>query len=361
MLRILPRYMLAQFFPPFLFGLALFSGVLLLDKVFDLVDLLVNKGVSFQISLRIFFLFLPTVLTLTVPMAMLLACLLTFGRLSEEQELTALRASGLSYRQILWPPLVLAAALSALMVPFNSTLAPRAMSSFRALYHKIVTTDPLIKIEPRQFLSLRDVRLYADEVSADRKSLKNVLIYQLSAEHWQRIFARRGTARIDQNAMTLNLERGQMERISYADPLDVWHIQFKDYSMSIPFGGGASARDQSWREMSVGRLRKEIEARRRDRVSSGPAEAEMHLRFAIAFAPLALALLGIPLGITMERGGRGVGFGASLAVVFFYYLLLILGLNLAEKDALPAAPALWLANLFMVGAGAFLYRRRMRA
>src|SRR5687767_3496485 len=101
MFRILPRYMLAQFFPPFLFGLALFSGVLLLDKLFDLVDLLVNKGVSFQLSLRIFILFLPTVLTLTVPMAMLLACLLTFGRLSEEQELTAMRASGLSYRQIL--------------------------------------------------------------------------------------------------------------------------------------------------------------------------------------------------------------------------------------------------------------------
>lgn len=357
---IIARYLLAQFFPPFLFGLSLFSGVLLLDKLFDLVDLLVNKGVSLQLSLRIFFLFLPTVLTLTVPMAMLLACLLTFGRLSEEHEITAMRASGMSFGQILWPPLAVGLLLSALMVPFNSALAPKAMSSFRALYHKIATTDPLIKIEPRQFLALRNMRLYADEVSTDRKSLKNVVIYQLSPQHWQRIYARRGTAKVEQNAMTLKLEQGQMERISYENPKDIWHIQFNDYAMSVPFGGAESARDQSWREMSVRRLKEEIKARRESRMTSGPAEAELHLRFAIAFSPLALALLGIPLGITLERGGRGVGFGASLAVVFLYYLLLILGLNLAEKDALPAAPALWLANAFMAGAGLVLYRRRLR-
>ncbi len=86
----------------------------------------------------------------------------------------------------------------------------------------------------------------------------------------------------------------------------------------------------------------------------------MHLRFAIAASPLALALLGIPLGIALEKGGRGVGFGASIGVLFLYYLLLIFGLNLAEKDALPALPALWLPNLFMGAVGFILYHRRLK-
>lgn len=357
---ILARYLLSQFSPPFLFGLSLFSGVLLLDKIFDLIDLLVNKGVPFLICVKFFLFFLPTVLTLTIPMAVLLACLLTFGRLSEDHEITALKASGLSFRQILWPPLVISLVLSAALVPFNATLAPKAMNAFRSLYHTIVTADPLIKIEPRQFIAIQNVRLYVREVDKGRDSLKDVLLYQISPDHWQRVFAKRGTARIENDRLSLHLQDGQMERLARQNPLDFFHMDFKDYTFSVAFAKPDSARDQSWREMSVARLKKEIASRRQTGVSSGPAKAELNLRFAIAFSPLAMALLGIPLGITLERGGRGVGFGASIGVLFFYYLLLILGLNLAEKDAMPALPALWLANVFTSAIGIFLYRRRLR-
>ncbi|HMU95571.1 MAG TPA: LptF/LptG family permease, partial [Elusimicrobiota bacterium] len=119
---ILARYLTGQFLPPFFFGLSIFSGVLLLDKLFDLLDLLINKGVSLWTSAQIFFLFFPTILSLSVPMALLLACLLTFGRLSEDNEILALRASGLSFRQILWPPLAVAGLVSLALLPFNTHL-----------------------------------------------------------------------------------------------------------------------------------------------------------------------------------------------------------------------------------------------
>lgn len=357
---ILARYLLKQFFPPFLFGLALFSGVLLLDRVFDLVDLLVNKGVSLGVSARMFLLFLPTVLTLTIPMSMLLACLLTFGRLSEDNEITALRASGLSFGQMLWPPLVIALLLSAAMAPFNAVLAPRAMNAFRSLYHAIITADPLVKIEPRRFITLQNVRLYARETDPAQAALKDVTLYNISSDRWQRIYARRGVAQVDARSLVLRLEQGQLEQFSWENPLDVLHLKFKDYTLAVPFGGEAGGRDRSWRELSVAQLREEIRRRKADGLSPGPVSAEMHLRFAIAASPLALALLGIPLGIALEKGGRGVGFGASIGVLFLYYLLLIFGLNLAEKDALPALPALWLPNLFMGAVGLILYHRRLR-
>jgi lipopolysaccharide export system permease protein len=208
---ILARYLLAQFIPPFLFGLSLFSGVLLLDKIFDLIDLLINKGVPLALSAKIFMLFLPTVLSLSVPMSVLLACLLTFGRLSEDNEILALRSSGLSFRQILWPPLLFAALVAAALVPFNTQLAPRAMGQFRSIHHQIVKMDPL-QIEAKQFVSLRNIRLYAGEVNRDRKLLKEVWLYRLFPDYTERVYAPNGKWDSDDRQLSLTLLNGQIER-----------------------------------------------------------------------------------------------------------------------------------------------------
>jgi lipopolysaccharide export system permease protein len=353
---ILARYLLVQLAGPFLFGLSLFSGVLMLDKLFDVIDLLVNKGVSMALSARIFVLFFPTVLSLSAPMSLLLACLLTFGRLSEDSEITALRASGLSFRQILWPPLAWAAVLCAVMLPFNTTWAPRSVAAFRSLYFAIANQDPLVKIEPGQFIPLRDIRLYAERVDRENSLLENVWIYQRRDGRTQRIFARSGAARADAKLFTLNLRDGQLERMDAAVPGDMLHVRFKHYTLQVPFVDPADDRSRSWRERTSGELRRAV---REGGPAAAEARAEYHLRVAISFAPLALSLLGMSLGMTLERGGRGVGFGAAVGVLFVYYLLLILGLNLAEKGSLPAFPALWMANGTALLAGAVLYRRRM--
>jgi lipopolysaccharide export system permease protein len=356
---ILARYILSQLFAPLSFGLLVFSGVLLLNKVFDLIDLLVNKGVSFTTSAKMFLLFLPTVLSLTLPMSVLLACLLTFGRLSEDNEITALRASGRSFVQILWPPALVAAVLSIALIPFNTVLVPKSMSAFRSLYHSIVKSDPLIKLEPGRFIGIQNIRLFAKEVSSDNETMTDVFLYQFFKGGWQRIYAKRGTAQADEKRLFLNLEKGQLERLSSEDPETFLHAQFSAYTLSVPFVNPDSNRGRSWREMNLAELTNEIRIRQSSGVSPAPVKAELHLRFAIAFSPLALAMLGIPLGVALEKGGRGVGFGASLGIVFFYYLFLILGLTLAEKGLLPPGPALWTANAISGALGVFLYRRRL--
>jgi len=356
---ILARYLTGQFLPPFFFGLTIFSGVLLLDKLFDLIDLLINKGVSLGVSAQIFFLFFPTILSLSVPMSLLLACLLTFGKLSEDNEILALRASGLSFTQILWPPLAVAALISLALLPFNTRLAPAAMNRFRALYHRIASTDPLIQIEPRRFFNVQNARLYAAEVSDDRRSLTNVWIYRLFADRSERVFARQGTAEVTNQRLSLQLEDGQIERFSGIDRSDFTHINFRHYTVNIPFQGPLNSRDRAWREIGTAELRKEIARRAQQKKPTGDIEAELHLRFSMGFAPLALTLIGIPLGMTLERGGRGVGFGAAMGVLFVYYLLLVMGLNVAERGKWPALPALWIANVVAASIGIVLFKRRL--
>lgn len=356
---ILARYLTGQFLPPFFLGLSIFSGVLLLDKLFDLIDLLINKGVPLWTSAKMLGLFFPTILSLSVPMSLLLACLLTFGRLSEDNEILALRASGLSFRQIFWPPLALAAAVSFLLIPFNTHLTPSAMNEFRSLYHRIATTDPLIQIEPRRFLRVQNVRLFATEVSKDRHQLSGVWIQRLFSGYSQRIYAEKGTAEVTNRRLSLRLEAGQIERFPRGNGTEFSHVDFERYTVNVPFQGALNARDRGWREYTTPGLRKEILRREKRRQSASDLEAELHLRYALAFAPLALALVGVPLGLTLERGGRGVGFGASLGVLFVYYLLLVMGLNVAEKGKWPALPALWTANAAALAVGAALFRRRI--
>src|SRR5579872_1170327 len=118
-MKILSRYILKEFLANLALGLLIFTFVLLLDHLFELVDLLVNKGVGLGLTLELLFLLLPSSLSLTLPMSTLLATLLTFGRLSENNEITAVRASGLSAWSYVRMPLATALCAVAFLIPFN--------------------------------------------------------------------------------------------------------------------------------------------------------------------------------------------------------------------------------------------------
>lgn len=355
---IIGRYILKNLWGPFQFGMALFSGVLLLDKIFELLDLLINRGANVSTTLKIFALFLPTVITLAAPMATLLACLITFGGLSENNEILALRASGFSWARIFGPPLAAAAFLSLLLLPFNTRLAPKAFRSFRNLFHTLVTAEPLKIFEPRHLLIVQNMRVYAEDTAANGQLLKRVWILQSQPPALQRIVAEQGVARLDRNQLHLRLENGQMQRWTEQAPGDIHIAHFDTYTLNLDLPQKPRERSLSWREFSMKDLRRDISRRRKEELPVGEPLAEYYLRFAVSFAPLSFALLGLPLGNVLQKSGRGVGFGAAAGVIFFYYLFLILGMNLAEREAGPAWLLLWLGNGFTAGVGLILLLRQ---
>jgi lipopolysaccharide export system permease protein len=358
----LALYFFRQFLPPFFFGSVLFMFVLLLDKLFDIIDLVFNKGVSFLVVAQMFGLFIPTVLPLTFPMAMLLACLVTFGRLSEENELSAVRAAGISLTRVLWLPFVFAALVSLMMVPFNTRVAPWANRAFRAIYEKVVSADPLISVEARRFFSIKNIKMYAESVDKKNGRLKDLFVYQLSRDGSpaERIFARRGTIDPSKEEFRLILEDGQMQRYDKSVPAHVLHTRFDAYTITVPLAKDASAASTRFRNISTSELRKLITDMRSKGLDVHPLEAESSLRYAIAFAPLALGFVGIPLATVLRRGGRSFSFGVAIIVIFIYYTLLILGLTLAERGIAPSGAALWTGNLVCFATGGVLIARLAR-
>lgn len=358
---ILEQYVLTAFFQPLAFGVVVFSFVLILDKLFDMADLILNRGASTVMVLKMFTIFVPTILPLTIPMAFLLATLVTYGRFAQDGEITAIRASGLSLWRISWPILAFAAVVSALLVPFNRDLTPRAHAYFRKMFSQMAVSDPLLQLEPRRFFEIQDLRLYAHGVDRVHRRMDHVIVYRMKTAGLppDRIFAQAGVYERSQGSFRLNLKNGQFERYDAQDPGKLLHARFQTYSIEVPLDTGAADSSIDIHDMTSNELSRTLKGGQSPRGLIHELESELELRHAIALAPFALAILGIPIGMVLEKGGKTMGFGATAAVLFGYYLALVLGLSLASRGKCPAVVSVWMANLLCVGLGVVLFRRML--
>jgi lipopolysaccharide export system permease protein len=359
----LALYFFRQFIPSFFFGFVLFLFVLLLDRLFDIIDLVFNKGVPFFTVAHLFGLFIPTAFPLTLPMACLLACLMTFGRLSEENELTAVRAAGVSLWKALWVPPLFALLISMMMIPFNTRVAPWANRGFRAIYEKIANADPLISIEPKKFFAIKNIKLFSNHVDKKSQQLNDVFIYQSpekKGELPQRIFAHTGVLKADPDAYRLALTDGQLQKYDALFPQNIIHTSFHRYEIVLPIEPEKAGQSTRYRNFSSKEITDMINEMKKQGLPPYPLQAERSLRIAIAFAPIALSFVGIPLATTLKRGGKGFGFGVAIVVIFIYYTLLIFGLTMAEQGRIQSDLSLWMGNLTCLVAGAILIRRALK-
>jgi lipopolysaccharide export system permease protein len=358
---ILERYVLSEFLQPLAFGVVVFSFVLVLDKIFDMADLILNRGASTVMVFKMFAIFVPTILPLTIPMAFLLATLVTYGRFAQDGEITAVRASGLSLWRISWPILALAAAVSATLLPFNRDVTPRAHAYFREMFSQMAESDPLLQLEPRRFFEVQDLRLYAHGVDRVHQRMDHVIVYRMRTAGLppDRIFSRVGIYERAKGSFKLNLEDGQFERYDAQDPGKLLHARFQTYRIDVPLGAGPANSSIDIHDMTSNELSKTLRGGQAQSGLIHELESEIELRHAIALAPLALGILGIPIGMALERGGKTMGFGATAAVLFGYYLALVLGLSLAERGKCPAEMSVWMANLLCMGGGVVLFRRML--
>jgi len=366
MTKIIHRYILREIIPTILLGLSLFTFILILDKIFDLVNLYLKHGVSFLTILRLLGMILPSIFSLTVPMAILMGCLLSFGRLSEDGEITALRAAGQPLLHVIWPVLWLSLAVSALLVVLNSTVTPLSHRSFKTLYREILTANPLSRLEERTFMKLPGYMLYIKHVDQDTGRLHGVHIYKLTSDSPpDQIIARKGKAVLTQDrGMTLILSNGSIQQHDGSDTSKTTFTAFKQYSIRIPFKMDApdstAHTATSLRSMTTGELRALMADYSSKKLPTHFIQTEYHLRIIMAFTPLVFAVIGLALGIRVEKGGKAVTLGLSLLILFVYYLLLIGAISFGEKGIVPPAAALWMPNLLTGGTGLLLLGRVLK-
>jgi lipopolysaccharide export system permease protein len=352
-------YILKETLPIFFIGLLTFTVILLMDKILKLIELIVNRGVSFsKISMLLLFIS-PSFLIFTIPMAVLLGTLLSFGRLSGDSEITAFKASGVSLYQLFLPISI----LSVIAYLFTSFLVfyglPWGNRGFMATIYLIAQSKADIEIKERVFNDVFDgLVVYVDKVPIQGKRIEGVLIYdERDKEKVNTIFAKEGFLNSDPKSheVVLRLLNGDIHRFETKTKV-YQRMKFDTYDLKLELGKtfAALGRKLKEHEMSIDEIKEKIKKMKIKGEDTTGQEVELHKRYAIPFACIVFGLIGVPLGIQPRRSARSYGFILGIFILMTYYISLTASEILAIKKTIPAFLAGWAPNFLFCGLGVYL-------
>jgi lipopolysaccharide export system permease protein len=355
------RYLLKELLPSFFLGLVGFTFILLTGRILQLTELFVNKGIPLTYILKLLYFLLPSFFVLTIPMATLLSVLLTFNRLSSDNEITALKASGVSLYQM--TPAVWVLALSTTLITTLLSLysLPQANQSSRSLLYQMASSKAHAGLRERVFNDdFEGLVLYVERVIPRTFQWENVFISDSrNAAEVHTIIAHQGMVLSDPELLTvtLRLRNGAIHKLG-DEPDAYQRMDFNTYDLhlSLKTGWKDKKNEKHPADMSLSELGKAIQALRLKKADVKPQMIKIHEKFSIPFACLVFGIIGIPLGLQSRssRGGKSIGFAWSIGVLLVYYLLTNAGTSLAERGVLLLEVGMWAANAIFLGLGIYL-------
>lgn len=364
-MKILDRYLVREMLVPFVLGLAIFTSILLIVRILKLVELVVNRGVPLGQMVEVFSYILPAFLEVTVPMALLLAILVAFGRLSSDSEIIALRAAGVSLYRLLAPVAVFAVGVALLTLWLSLVARPWGNSHLRMGLYEIVKTRAAAGIKPKVFNDeFKNLVIYVERIRPASDLLEGILISDMrDASIQNTVYAERGRLVTNEarHTLTLRLENGGI----YSTGKDNGYqdTRFETYDITLDLNAALAQlhdRDKDASEMTLTELRTVIATKDAAGQPAFLERVELQRKFSIPFACLVFAALGVPLGIQPSRSVHSRGFSLSLALIFLYYMLLTFGQNLGERGAVPAFVAVWTPNIVLAAVATVLISRAAR-
>ena len=356
-MKIIDRYILKEMASAFFIGIGAFTVVLLLDKIIRLTEMIVTRGIGLLVALRLFLFLLPSFLILTIPMALLLATLTTFGRMASDREITALKTSGVSLYRLLFPPLLFATAAFVLNLFLSIYLLPWGYHAFKNLLFQIARSQVSMALREGVFSSnFGDFVIYVRDIKREGSTLEGILLSDSREKgSFKVIMARKGEVVSDPEGMKtiLRLSDGSIHLTYPKDPGMYRELAFAQYELVIDFGRLSEnplGRRKEDREMTFSELLSKIRVKRQ--VELHPHYVtEFHRKFSIPFSSFLFILIGTPLGIHVRKSGRFSGFSLSIALALSYYLIYILGETLGDKAVVSPALAVWIPNILLGGVG----------
>jgi lipopolysaccharide export system permease protein len=375
-IKILHLYLIKEFLSPFVFGLFVCSTLLLISLVFEMIDWLISKGASFFSVLKMFIFYLPDILSYAIPMAVLLGVLIAYGRLSSDNEITIMKSSGLNYKTLTIPIIILVCAISLFLVYFNHLLAPQINFNRRTLMQELATKRPLLKFAEKSMKSIGNYNLYANKVRSKDNALFGVSIYKFEDKDnndknndkiitmpqkdkgaW-RIAAPFAEIKTCKNCVQLTLHNGYWQKAHPSNINTMAHTTFKTYVFSIPTKDIVKDDKIRMSAIKTPDLIKTIKRCRKQNIPALPYERDLWFRWAVSFAPLAFVIIALPMGIMIGRGGKVTSWVISIGVTATYYALLIISYSLCEK--IPPRIIMWLPNFVIATAGIYLFIKMVK-
>ena len=347
-MRILRNYILKECSVPFAMCLGVLTFVFLLGYLPQLANKVINQGVDLW-SITLAFLYnIPVLLGYTLPVAALATVILTFGRFSSDNEIIAIRASGISLRSLLAPLIAMGIILSLTMLILNDRVIPNAYEAQREVLQQAGAKNPSALLEAGTFIDAFNgniIFIY----QMDRNRMYNVRIWQPQPDGkpTRTISAQEGefTAVPGQQKVLLKLMNGTSDEPDFNNPNNFYKLNFKTSFMTLDMGRKAEKIEKKPKGMSLKELVAETKRLDKLGVDTKPLTAEYHRKISWALSPLIFILLGFPVAVITHRRAKAANL--LLAVVFAapYYLVSIGCQALASQGVARPDILMWVPNI----------------
>jgi lipopolysaccharide export system permease protein len=363
---ILDRYLLGELSSIFLFSVGIFSSVgVAVGTLSDLGNKISEFNLPLVVAIKVFILKIPEYTSYAFPISVLLATLMTYGRLSSDSETIALRSFGISIYRLVAPAIALSLLVTSISFLFNESIVPAAnyqatliqkpfipdarpstqqQDIFYPEYEQIVAKNG----DSKQ--TLKNI-FYAEEF--DGKNLKNVTILELAKHHIQKIIIAR-IARWNEEQNTWDFESGFIHDLNSSSVSEdkILHFDRQQFSFSkIPFELVQKVRDPY--EMNIHQSLKYLDILKatQDEKKILMLEVRLQQKFAFPFICLIFGLIGSSLAINPQGINKSTSFGMSVIIVFLYYLSGFLIGALGLIGLISPFWAAWLPNFLGLGMG----------
>lgn len=352
------RYLTTQLLMPFLFGVASFSSIILaVGSLFELVRQVAESGLPIMVAGKVMALTLPQFVVYSFPMSMLLAAMMTYGRLSGDSEIIALRSGGVSVYRLVMPAIVIGIIITGITFGFNEALVPAANQEATATLQEFLKQDkPTFKQDNIIY------PLYGD-VQRENGQKERVLQYL--------IYARKFDGKNLEGAIVIDRSKDNLNRIlnaqsaSWDKKNNVWvfsggtayfvatdasyksFVRFQTLQLELPLSPlELTAPEKKIEDMNIAEMLAYSETARLsgDEKKLLKIQVTIQQKLAFPFICIIFSILGSAMGIRPQRSSKATSFGVSVLLIFGYYLLIFVSSALGQARIFSPFLAGWLPN-----------------
>jgi len=359
--KVIDRYIFRELLGPYIFGMLGFIVVISIDPMIYAMKNVItsdNRNVDPFAVLKWFTYSLATDMIFTFPMAMLLATLLVFGRFSNDSELVALRAGGVSFFRLCYPVMAFAVISTLVAFLFGEFVSPYAVSRSQQIKRtEILKLLPIMGQENVYIKDSPDRTIYVERVDNVNNILTNVIISEYDHKTdllKRRVFAK--TGRFSSNKWLF--QDGVI--YDYDDKFNAKLVcNFSARDLAIEQKPTDFKRDEeTYQELSMRRLKQKISyAYEHGLADVTGLLVEFYVKTSIPFACFIFGIIGATLGTSNSRSGAFIGFGISIVIIFIYYVIFSISRSLGKNGTISPLLAAWLQNIIFLVAAFFLAMR----
>lgn len=417
--KIINKYIIKELTLPFVSSLFILIFVLLSNFILKNMDKFLGKGISLGTVLKFLIYNSAWIISLAIPMSILIATLMAFGRLSSDNEITAFKASGVSMNRLLMPAMFFGFIVFSFVTPFNLWVLPEMNHNVRKISHEISRNRPDIEFNEQLLNSFSDKIIYVGK-RINTHTFDNIVIFDKAQKDHTTIMAEKGNFKSFQDGIVINLENGSIHEELVKN--EYRKTYFDTYKIAIPFDkleyNLSNNLVRQERELNINSLSKKIKSYKKNIQNSknyvkqnenkidslnnlltenkdgeyknilkinmiknqidnlisrknknikliknyeqqiNKYSVEIHKKFSIPIACFIFILLGTPLGIMAKNSNMSVSIAISILFFIIYWSFLIAGEDFADRGKFSPALSMWSPNIFLGIIAFYLYKLR---